>query len=203
MRNTGHYLQYSDKQQLKDLDKNTYPADKVAVFPLNMYGSIKNREYNQDVAGPKDMNWRKTWKKENKECHPNEGPVQYPWYLYSRPRDLETDYVIHSERDTHPQHFSRFAYPYFANGYGFGNFPGRYNTPPSCGYPPWNWQDESSEYPMSEVSEKQPGNMAPSRLYNLPNNVSTVRKALYDRPNIQRVPITGEFSECKYNGTFY
>lgn len=72
------------------------------------------------------------------------------------PRDTSIDYIMYLSKDSngktiesHPEHFSRFGYPWFPNGYGTGNFPGRYNTPPS----------------MMWMSNMWPEDMAPKRFY--------------------------------------
>ena len=72
------------------------------------------------------------------------------------PRDPEIDYFMFTDKDkngkpreTHPDHFSRFGYSWCPNGYCTGNFPGRYNTPPS----------------MQWMSNLWPADMAPERFY--------------------------------------
>lgn len=74
-------------------------------------------------------------------------PFQYT--CPTLPRDPEIEYYFPTERDQHPGHFSRFAYPWCPNGYCTANFPGRYNTPPGM-----IWQ-----------SSALPQGMAPERFY--------------------------------------
>jgi hypothetical protein len=74
--------------------------------------------------------------------YPEAGAIPYP-------RDPEVDYILFADRDTHPAHFSRFSYPWFLNGYGVGNFPGKYNTPEAM-----RWQTSAL-----------PEDMAPERFY--------------------------------------
>ena len=56
-----------------------------------------------------------------------------PDYVCSKPRDTRSTYIINREVDEHPQHFSRFGYEYWPNGYGQGNQSvGRYTVPKYC-----------------------------------------------------------------------
>lgn len=64
-------------------------------------------------------------------------------------RDPKIDYFIFKDRDVHPDHHSRFGYPWCENGYCTGNHPGRYNTPPA----------------MMWMSDPLPEDMAPARFY--------------------------------------
>lgn len=67
----------------------------------------------------------------------------------SGPRSTEYDYLIFSERDSHPDAPSRFGYANFPNGYGSGIWPGRYCTPAAC----------------IPDTDSQPKDMAPARFY--------------------------------------
>jgi len=73
--------------------------------------------------------------------------MQQGYYVCSRPRDTELNYIIGVERDNHPDHFSHFGYARAPYGYGSGHWPGRYNTSIWCNNDP------------------QPKDMAPERFY--------------------------------------
>ena len=74
-------------------------------------------------------------------------PMQY--IAMTGPKDKEIDYILFKDRNTHPDHFARFGYPWCPNGYCTANHPGRYNTPPGM-----MWQTNA-----------QPQGMAPQRFY--------------------------------------
>lgn len=74
----------------------------------------------------------------------------------SGPRDTSTNYLYPTEQTSHPDHFSRFAYPYCWNGYCSGHWNGRYNTPPMY------WP----------TTDAQPRGLAPKRFYTEPKYTS-------------------------------
>ena len=70
------------------------------------------------------------------------------YYIDFRPRDTDLNYIIGVERDTHPDHSSRFDYGRCKYGYCSGHWPGRYEENEwGAGYDP------------------QPKDMAPARFY--------------------------------------
>ena len=78
--------------------------------------------------------------------------VQPPYYLCFTPRNTETHYMYGVEKDSHPDHFSRFSYGMFnacRNGYCQGNHNGRYIV-------------SEDEYLKNDY---QPPNLAPDRFY--------------------------------------
>ncbi len=109
------------------LNKNVHFEAPVSQFPRNIYaGSPIGASHTQ----PKR--------------YPETGVVNYP-------RDPQIDYTMFVDRDTHPENFSRFGYPWCPNGYCTGNHPGRYNTPELM-----QWQSNSETWPKD---------LAPRRFY--------------------------------------
>jgi hypothetical protein len=82
---------------------NVVAREKASEFPRNFY---KKEPFNIS------------------KCQPDR------YFCNDYPIDPKIDY-LYDGTTTHPGHFSRFGYPWFPNGYGVGNHPGRYNTPPS------------------------------------------------------------------------
>lgn len=129
--NTAYTFFESDTS--REVNNKNEPKGKITQFPKGLYiGEALNPSY----------------------CQPyqftNAGPGRpYPCQPYYR--DKTIDYFFPTERPTgkHPDHFSRFAYPWCDNGYCTANFPGRYNTPLA-----FQWQ-----------SNMQPQDMAPDRFY--------------------------------------
>lgn len=115
------YSFYESYGSVKNLNKNLVPVDASSEYPRRLYAS---EPFNQS------------------RCQPHQ------YTCPAGPRDVEIDYFLVAEKDTHPPHFSHFANPWCPNGYCVGNHPGRYNTPPA-----FRWQT------------KQPANMAPVRFY--------------------------------------
>ena len=78
-------------------------------------------------------------------------PRQPAYYVCSPGRDLSTHYIFGVERNTHPDHSSRFGYARCKNGYCSGVWPGRYIEPDDCA-----------------MHDPQPEDMAPARFYTAP-----------------------------------
>jgi len=116
------YTFYESAASVDKLDKNTVECQEASEFPRGFY---KREPLNPDRTQP----------------------VRY--MAQRGPRDLEIDYFFGSDRLRHPDHHSRFGYPWCPNGYCTGNHPGRYNTAPAM-----MWQ-----------TSVQPPNMAPERFY--------------------------------------
>jgi|SRR5665213_2574704 len=116
------YVFYESEKSLATQNRNQVPRSKASEFPRRFYAA--------EPFNPA-------------HCQ----PMQYTCQDY--PRDKSIDYFFGTERTVHPDHFSRFGYPWFANGYGVGNFPGRYNTPEA-----FRWQTSA-----------QPLGMAPEKFY--------------------------------------
>jgi len=119
---TTAYAFYESKASLRMQDRNTVPRKCASEFPRRIYA--------KEPFNPS-------------HCQ----PLQYDCQNY--PRDKTIDYFFGTERTVHPDHFSRFGYPWCPNGYCVGNFPGRYNTPEA-----FQWQ-----------TNVQPPDMAPERFY--------------------------------------
>lgn len=119
---TTAYAFYESKGSLAKQNKNVIMSDKVSEFPKNIYA--------KEPLNPS-------------KCQPTRGVCQD--YV----RDRSIDYFFGTERTTHPDHFSRFGYPWCPNGYCVGNHPGRYNTPQA-----FRWQ-----------TSVQPVDVAPERFY--------------------------------------
>jgi len=115
------YVFYESYGSIKNLNKNLVPVDETSQYPRRLY---KNEPFNQS------------------KCFPHQ------YTCPAGPRDVEIDYFYVLEKETHPPHFSHFAYPWCPNGYCTGNHPGRYNTAPA-----FLWQT------------KLPENTAPPRFY--------------------------------------
>jgi len=136
MSKNASYVIYSSPASVAAIDKNTPETSNRTAppsqFPRNLYSGSP---FNPPKTQPNFFR--------------EAGVVPYP-------RDPEIDYIMHVDKDkngdprtTHPEHFSRFAYPWFENGYGTAVHNGRYNTPPS----------------MMWMSNLWPSNMAPERFY--------------------------------------
>lgn len=123
-RRTGDtgYVFYESYGSINTQNQNYVPVEEAAEYPKGLY---KKESLNPS------------------RCQ----PLQYT--CPNGPRDPSIDYFFPTEVETHPPHFSRFAYPWCPNGYCVGNHPGRYNTPEA-----FRWQ-----------TEVQPEDMAPSRFY--------------------------------------
>lgn len=116
------YAFYESRASLNKQDKNTVMSGDASEFPRNIYG--------KEPLNPS-------------RCQ----PLRYGCQDY--PRDTAINYFFGTERTVHPDHFSRFGYPWCPNGYCVGNHPGRYNTPQA-----FRWQTGA-----------QPPGMAPERFY--------------------------------------
>lgn len=116
------YSYYNSYGSIKNLNKNIVPVAAASQFPRRLYSS---EPFNQS------------------RCQ----PLQYD--CPAGPRDVDIDYFLVTERETHPPYPSRFANPWCPNGYCVGNMPGRYNTAPA-----FRWQ-----------TNQQPVNTAPARFY--------------------------------------
>jgi len=118
----NNYVVYNDKEEVFNLDKNVWHA----------YAGI----IADGTTGR----------------HLYKGEPRHPSYYICYPgRDKETHYLINIEKDSHPDHSSRFGYGRAPFGYGSGHWPGRYNTSSLC-----------SDY------DPQPPAMAPARFYTAP-----------------------------------
>ena len=115
------YAIYNSPGSVDRLNKNPY-REVPSQFPRQIYA--------REPSNPS-------------HCQPFQGSCQ------NFVRDPEIDYFFPTERTQHPDHFSRFGYPWCPNGYCMGNMPGKYNTPPGM-----LWQTAA-----------QPENMAPERFY--------------------------------------
>ena len=124
-----NYIIYSSPASVANIDKNVPEnsdrTPKPSQFPRRLY---KGEPFGVSKTQPYFF----------KET----GSAMYP-------RDKNIDYTIFVDRETHPEHFSRFGYGWCPNGYCFANMPGRYNTPPS----------------MRWMSDILPDIMAPQRFY--------------------------------------
>ncbi len=147
------YVFYQSYGSIKTQNKNIVEADESSQYPKNLYGK---QPFGYSYCQPLQY-----------ECP--SGPV-----------DSSIDYMFGTEKQTHPPHFSHFAYPWCPNGYCVGNFPGRYNTPEAM-----RWQTGA-----------QPVNCAPDRFYKGrfvdPNNCMS---PAYTNSMIVRnaIPSDGEF----------
>lgn len=91
-----------------------------------------------------------------------------PQYLCSYPRDKSTEYILGVERDSHPDHFSRFMYGNNWNGYGVGHFPGFYRVSEDCcGSCPTNVDGK-----CANICDLNPKGTAPAKFYNRQCNTS-------------------------------
>lgn len=118
------YIFYNSSESIKTLDQNKVCLQNASQFPA--------RIYSKNAFNPS-------------RCYPNQSMT-----CQSYPRDTSIDYTLHKDRDTHPDHFSRFTYDWMPeNGYGIANHPGRYNTPAA-----FRW-----------MTSAQPLGMAPERFY--------------------------------------
>jgi hypothetical protein len=115
------YSSYNSPGSRKSLNMNEVPREKASEFPRNFY-----------AKEPFNIS----------KCQPDR------YYCSDYPIDKKIDYMFMKDRIQHPPWFSRFGYPYFANGYGVGNHPGRYVTPPQM-----QWMSA------------QPEGMAPEEFY--------------------------------------
>lgn len=117
------YVIYNSPGSVKNMDRNT--PKNPTQFPLKMY---KGSTLNPSKTQP--------------QYYRDAGVVPYV-------RDTKVDYILHVDRDDHPENFSRFGYPWCENGYCTGNHPGRYNTPPG----------------MQWMTRTWPSDLAPKRFY--------------------------------------
>ncbi len=112
------YVNYSDEAEVNDLDRNIWRVTK--------------KDIRAGVTG------RHLYKGE---------PRHSAYYTCFSGRDPETHYIIGRERETHPDHSSRFGYARCRNGYCAGHRPGFFNENDHC----------------SEV--EMPKDMSPERFY--------------------------------------
>lgn len=118
---SSKYVQYNIEPQVFDLDRNVWRASA---------GTIADGATGRHLYA-------------NEPRHP-------AYNLCFSGRDPETHYIIGKERDTHPDHASRFGYANCENGYCSGHFPGKYIVSDACQCDP------------------QPPNAAPERFYTEP-----------------------------------
>lgn len=120
--NEKDYVQYNNETEVKDLDVNVWRATAGDIAD----GATGRHMYRSEPRHP-------------------------AYYTCFGGRDPGTHYIFGVERDSHPDHSSRFGYARCANGYCSGHWPGRYNEADVC-----------SEY------DPQPPDMAPERFYTAP-----------------------------------
>nr|QBK86255.1 MAG: hypothetical protein LCMAC102_00500 [Marseillevirus LCMAC102] len=113
------YVIYNDKSEIADLDLNVWRSTEGTIAS----GATGRHLYAFEPRHP-------------------------AYYTCFGGRDPETHYIIGQERETHPDHSSRFGYARCKNGYCSGHWPGRYIESEVC-----------STY------DPQPPAMAPERFY--------------------------------------
>jgi hypothetical protein len=120
------YVQYENESEIKELDQNAWPGPIANKSGSVSYGYLGKDLYTMFGNGPR----------------------RQAYQICEAGRDVDSHYIIGLERDSHPDHSSRFGYARCRYGYCFGHMPGKYIENDHCaGYDPL------------------PSDMAPERFY--------------------------------------
>jgi len=121
------YVRYQDEKEIQNLDQNSWPGPIANLSGSVSYGKLGKDLYTMFGNGPRRQSYQ----------------------ICEAGRDVSSHYIIGLERDSHPDHSSRFGYGRCRYGYCFGHMPGKYIVNEQCG----------------GYDDPLPNNMAPDRFY--------------------------------------